>query len=245
MPNIPIVNDGLKYINGLTLSRTDDEVVAIAAGQCRNSTNVNDIVVGSALAVDILESGANGLDSGSVAASTFYAVFVIGDSTGYNDAAGLFSTSATAPTLPFGYDMFRRVGWVKTDGSSDLLEFRQRGIGPDRWMWWDASIATDITNGSSATWAAVDASAGIPDLTVTGEVVIAATFTPTGADDPLNLRPGGSSSTDGYVIETGSAAGVVKKANMQLPFDATTGIDYKVTGSAVALNVQAYLDQLA
>lgn len=241
---IPSTNAGEKYLIGCELSRTDDEIVAIAAGQCRNSTNVNDITVASALAVDISNNGANGLDTGSAANSTFYAVYVIGDSSQYNDAAGLLSTSGTAPTLPFGYDMFRRVGWVKTDGSADLLEFRQRGAGKDRWMWYDASIATDITAGASATYAAVDMSAGVPDLTVVGEVNIAATFTPTGADDPLHLRPGGSSATNGYAIMSGSAAGVVKIGNMVCPYDATSGIDYKVTGSAVALNVQAYLDQL-
>lgn len=244
MPNTPIKNAGFEYINGLNLSRTDDENIVIAAGICRDSTNTNDITVASALTVNNLTQGVNGLDTGTVANSTFYAVFVIADSTGYETTAGLISTSATAPTLPGGYDMFRRVGWVKTDGTADFLEFRQEGAGSDRWMWYDVAIATDITAGASATFAAVDMSDGIPDLTVSGSVNLLSVFTPTGADDTLELRPGDSSATDGYARLSGSAAGVAKTANMVVPFDAATGVDYKVTGSATALSVAAYLDKL-
>lgn len=244
MPNTPIVNAGLKYINGLNLSRTSDEVVAIAAGQARDSSNINDIVVSSALAVNNTTNGANGLDTGTVANSTFYAVFVIGDSTGYQEAAGLLSTSATDPNLPGGYDMFRRIGWVKTDGTADFLEFRQEGASEDRWMYYDVAIATDITSGASATFAAVDMSDGIPDLTVSGTVNLLSAFTPTGADDTLELRPGSSSASVGYIVESGSAAGVAKTTNLVCPFDATTGVDYKVTGSATALSVVGYLDKL-
>lgn len=240
----PIVNAGLKYCNGLEISRTSDEIIAIAAGACRDSTNTIDIIVDSALTVSNIVSGAGGLDTGSVAINTHYAIFVIADSTNYNNPVGLCSISATAPTLPFGYDSFRRIGWGKTDGTSDFLEFRQIGTGQQRWLWYDVAIATDITSGSSATFAAVDASAGIPDLTVSGSANFLCSFTPTGADDTLELRPGGSSATSGYVRESGSAAAVVKTSNLECPFDTTTGIDYKVTGSAAAISVAAYLDEL-
>ncbi len=240
----PIVNAGLKYINGLNLTLTSDEIVAIAAGACRDSTNTNDIVVDSALAVSNIISGAGGLDTGTVANDTFYAVFVIGDSTKYNDPVGLLSTSATAPTLPFGYDMFRRVGWVKTDATADFLEFRQRGASNDRWMWYDVAIATDITAGNSATFAAVDLSGGLPSLTVATEVNLLCLFTPTAGDDTLEIRPGSSSASAGYVRASGAVAAVVETTNLVCPTDITTGVDYKVTGSAVALSVAAYLDQL-
>jgi len=240
----PIVNAGLKYINGLNLSLTSDEVIAISAGACRDSTNTNDIIVNSALAVSNIVSGAGGLDTGTVAADTFYAVFVIGDSTKYNNPVGLLSLSATAPILPYGYDMFRRIGWIKTDATSDNLAFRQRGASNDRWMWYDVAIATDITAGSSATFAAVDLSGGLPDLTVGTEVNLLCLFTPTAGDDTLEIRPGSSSAAAGYVRASGAVAAVVETTNLVCPTDATTGVDYKVTGSAVALSVAAYLDQL-
>ncbi len=245
MAQRPIVNAGLKYCNGLEISRTSDEVVAIAAGACRDSNNVIDIVVDSALSVSNIVSGAGGLDTGTVANSTFYAVFVIADSTKHNDPVGLISASGTAPTLPEGYDSFRRIGWVKTDGTADFLEFRQYGAGQERWMWYDAPIATDITAGSSATYAAVDASGGLPDSNPR-MVNWYCVFTPTGADDLLVLTPGTSTATLGYATMSGSAAGVVKTGNLICPTDSpnTDAIDYKVTGSATAISVAAYLDEL-
>lgn len=68
--------------------------------------------------------GANGLDSGTVAASTWYAVWAIWNGT---TVAGLLSTSGTAPTMPSGYTHRVRVGWVRTDASSNLLRIRQAG----------------------------------------------------------------------------------------------------------------------
>lgn len=246
MSNVPIVNAGLKYVNGLQISNnatTPDEIVDIAAGAARDSSNVWDIVVDAALNVNIAVNGANGLDVGSVAADTLYAVFVIADSTKYLDPAGLLSASGT-PTLPRGYDVYRRVGWVLTDSSSDILVFDQWGEGQERHMYYRASIATDITAGASATFAAVDLSGSVP--VSAKELIAKCTFTPTGADDPLELRNGDSAVDNGQAIESGSAAGVVKICNMRCPIGSAvaSGVDYKVTGSAVAINVQGYVDVL-
>jgi hypothetical protein len=64
---------------------------------------------------DITASGANGLDTGTVAASTWYYIFVIYNGT---TVAGLFSLSATAPTLPATYTFWARVGACRTTGGS-------------------------------------------------------------------------------------------------------------------------------
>lgn len=78
------------------------------------------------LTLSMAGTGANGLDTGSEAANTWYAVYAI-----FNPSttvtAGLLSLSATAPTLPTGYTYFARVGWVRNDGSSNLLQSLQYG----------------------------------------------------------------------------------------------------------------------
>ena len=79
--------------------------------------------------IDATTTGANGLDTGSLANSTWYAVYLI-----YNGSAvaGLMSTSGSAPTLPGGYTYFTRYGWIQTDGSAHLLNnactLLQKGI---------------------------------------------------------------------------------------------------------------------
>lgn len=246
-PNQPIVNAGELYLTGLGLSNdatTPDEIVNIAIGQARDSTNVNDIVVSTAVSARNTVSGAGGLDTGTVAADTFYAVYVIADSTGYNSPTGLLSLSATAPVIPGGYDMFRRVGYVLTDATSDNLVFDQRGAGKDRAMYYRASIATDITAGSSATFAAVDVSDSIPLASTTG--IFKLTFTPTGANDEAALRSGDSAIDEGQAVMNGVAAGVVTIGMLTCPVGTTlaSGVDYKVTGASTAINVQGYIDQL-
>ena len=73
--------------------------------------------------VNLTTTGANALDTGSLAASTWYNIFLI--STG-SSVAGLASTSST-PTLPATYLYYVRLGAVQTDGSSKLYRTVQRG----------------------------------------------------------------------------------------------------------------------
>ena len=261
----PIVNAGMNYINGLELSYVSTTEIMANAGLCRDSTNSNDISVGLALNVAATQSGvepvaagtgpitvnsavngAAGLDVGVLANNTFYAVYAIGDSYNVNPGSVMISASLVSPYLPSGYDMFFRIGYVKTDGSAHILSFRQDGAGLDRWMWYDAPIATSITAGSSATYASVDASAGLPEKVAT-MVRWYCTFTPTAAGNGLTLVPGTSTATLGYASATGSVGAVANIVQLLCPTDlpVTDAIDYKVVGSAVAIDVQAYLDELS
>lgn len=89
-----------------------------------NASNVTKIVRGASVTINTGSSGANGVDSGTVAANTWYSVWAISDGT---TTAGLISTSSTAPTLPGAYTYKMRLGWVRTDGSSNLLLIYQYG----------------------------------------------------------------------------------------------------------------------
>jgi hypothetical protein len=91
---------------------TADEVVV------KNSSNVTKVLRGVSLSVTLTVSGANGLDTGTSAASTWYYLYVIWNPTTLS-AAGLLSLSATAPTLPSGYTYFARVGTIRTDATGN------------------------------------------------------------------------------------------------------------------------------
>jgi hypothetical protein len=239
--------------------------MTVTAGRCGNSSGVNDISIGLPLNVAATQTGelpvdagtgtvtintaahgAAGLDIGAMANDTFYAVYAIGDSFGIEPGSALISANLTAPLLPAGYDMSFRIGYIKSNGSAQILAFRQDGCGLDRWMWYDAAIATDITAGASATYAPVNASAGLPSSTPTMVNWLCA-FTPTAAADKLVLVPGTSTAAGGYATASGSVAAIANTVNLICPTDSpnTDAIDYKVTGSAVAISVAAYLDQLA
>jgi len=69
-----------------------------------------------------LGTGNGSLDTGSIANSTWYHVWLIQRSdTGVVDV--LTSTSATSPTMPSSYDRKRRIGAMKTDSSAQWVKF--------------------------------------------------------------------------------------------------------------------------
>jgi hypothetical protein len=78
-------------------------------------------------AINTATTGAGGLDTGVLAASTWYSVWRIGKADGTR--SWLISLSATAPTMPAGYTHKARVGWIRTDGSANKypLSFKQFG----------------------------------------------------------------------------------------------------------------------
>lgn len=121
------------YLTGLTLSNASGDTehdISIAVGSCRDIGNAANIVLSSVLVKRIdaaWGSGTNsgGMDSGAVGNNITYGVFLIRNpATGDVDA--LFST-ANLPSLPSGYSQYRRIGFVRTDGSANIRQFIQNG----------------------------------------------------------------------------------------------------------------------
>lgn len=122
----------LATIYGLTLSRPTATTVGIAAGGCRNEDTGPgyNMVLSSAITKGLgswaVGSGNGGLDTGTIAASTWYHVHLIRKgSDGSIDA--LLSLSATTPTMPSGYTARRRLGSILTNASSQVVAFQQVG----------------------------------------------------------------------------------------------------------------------
>jgi hypothetical protein len=108
------------YVTGGEVAIVDDENLSVAPGFCANSVNDGYINWSVALSIDNTASGAGGLDTGSIAASTRYYIHIIYNPT-TADVAALISLSATAPTLPSGYTKFRTYADVSTNATSDFL----------------------------------------------------------------------------------------------------------------------------
>lgn len=211
----PIVNQPSLYVNGLAISNnstTPNTKLDVAAGICRDSANMIDMNLGNYLnlfgvgtanastTINFAVSGINGLASGTIAASTWYYIFVVADSSNKLPTGAIASVSATAPVLPFGYDSIRLIGAVKTDGSSHLLLFYQSGSGSGRFFEWDAPIAVTVTSsGTSATYSAMDLSTGVP-VSNFGLATLYYIWDPNAAGDILNFTPAGA--TGDYIVNT-------------------------------------------
>jgi hypothetical protein len=245
IPNTPIVNAGVKYVNGLELARTGNKTMTVAAGAARNSTNVNDIVLSSTVTINGLQVGANGVDLAAIVLDSMYAVYLIGDSTQYNATATILSLNTTAPSMPGGYDMYRRIGWALTDGSANLLQFWQFGEGQERMYYYDVAIS-ELSAGASTTFAEVDLATSVPPIAT--EVLFKALFTPDGATEIAEFLPFGSSATDGIVV-FGTGVAAAQQGMVTVPCRLDAGVPkilYKVaTGDTLDLSTAGFKDYMS
>lgn len=280
LPEIPAVNAQSLYINGLQLSNdaaTPNTILGVASGACRDSTNVNDIFLpatvynpvtgiydANPITINTARSGAGGLDAGAIAASTVYAVYAIGSSTNQigngqpisaYPGSAMLSTNFTTPVLPYGYDMFRRIGAIATTAASAIRPFTQVGTGATRRMMSALPLAA-VTGAGSATNASATINA-LPFIPAISTMVhLKVSLTPATAGDTILFVPTGAATTSIYAQLSGSVAAVPTIGTLSCPCSATPQISYRGTniagsdgagaGTAVPLSVWVlgYDDQL-
>lgn len=236
-----------KYANGLQISNdgtTPDEIIDISTGSILDSTGNYQIITTEVLSPVITDSGLNGLDTGTVAANTLYAVHLVADPVTQQATGAMFSLSATAPLLPFGYSAFALIGYVATDATSDiLLGYWTAGNSSRRTFVYDAPQATAITAGAATTYTAVTLTAFVPAVANT-PVSIAYDMTPSAASRIMSLTP--FAGTGDAVSITSQVTGVHVTGNASVFATLDSGapkIKYKWSaggGDAVALNVAGY-----
>lgn len=149
------------YIAGLALSTAGSSTTfSVAAGVAVDSTNADFMKLTSSInkttGAWAVGTGNGALDTGSIAASTWYHVYLIKRTdTGVVDV--LISLSASAPTLPTNYTLARRIGSMKTNGSSQWTKFVQNGDA----FTWDIPV-NDVVNVANPGTAAVLRTLSVP-----------------------------------------------------------------------------------
>ena len=119
------------HLWGLTMSNAADTAndITIAAGEAVSDDGTDIMVLSSAITKQMdagwaVGTNAGGLNTGSEAASTWYEVILIKRAdTGVVDV--MFTTTANRATLPTNYTLKRRIGWIRNDASSAILQFTQ------------------------------------------------------------------------------------------------------------------------
>lgn len=121
------------FIFGLTLSNNGSDAtndIDISAGSCAsNDASPTNLTLATALtkrldAAWAVGTNQGGLDTGSIANTTYHVWLIRRSDTGVVDA--LFSTSATSPTMPASYTQKRRIGSI-IRASGAILLFTQAG----------------------------------------------------------------------------------------------------------------------
>ena len=120
------------YLYGLTLSNNGSDAtndIDIAAGSAIDSTGAVMIVLAAGITKQLdaawaVGTNAGGLDTGSIANTTYHVWLIMRSDTGVVDV--LFSTSASSPTMPSNYDYKRRIGSILREGGI-IVPFSQDG----------------------------------------------------------------------------------------------------------------------
>lgn len=123
------------YLFGLTMSTAGvSTTLSVAAGAACDSTGARILKLAAALAKTtaawVAGSGTGGLDTGAIAASTWYHWYLIFNPT-TNAVDVVFSATASPAngptTMPAGFTLFRRIGSMLTNASSQWVFFHQLG----------------------------------------------------------------------------------------------------------------------
>jgi hypothetical protein len=141
-------------MNGLLVNYTSARTLTVGAGQCRDITNTYDILLSSDTVLNVNgRLGANGLDTGTIAANSWYGVWAISGSTNSVPTAVILSlASNTVPTMPFEYNAYRLIDFWRTDSSSNFIQmFTSGNNGFITKQYSDLNGISVLTNGTSAT----------------------------------------------------------------------------------------------
>ena len=233
------------YAYGLGLSNnaaTPNTKLDVAAGSVLDSSKTFQINLDSSITIDASNVGANGIDTGALAASKLYKVYLIFGAASGSSAAGLISL-LDVPYLPYGYDSYALIGYIATGAGSTFL----KGYWTDdksslRTFMYDAPQATAITAGNATSYTAIDLSAFVPAVANT-PVFVDSALTPAAASQTLKLQP--AAGTGDAVTVTGQVAAVVVSSQslvMATLASSLPKINYKVSnaGAAAAINVGGY-----
>ena len=259
-----------RYINPCVTTYKDGLVVADGADTNKktatfNYLGVGDMVLGNGAATtliaDITSAGAGGLDTGAVAASTWYAIHVITSDVASpvqdktcnpnvwrleTKQALMFSLSATVPTMPSGYNKFRRVGWTLTTADSILYSCIHVGD----WWWWNAVttaapfLVLAITTNCPVTYTDVDCT-GVAPSTARALKIGWYSLNASGASIASIRGNNQGTIAYGYGSAFGAAiSGAGAHGQYEIPCDTSQVIEYRgaATTTAVSLCVSAYQD---
>jgi len=242
------------HINGLILSPDagdPDADVNVTAGKARDATDVTNMDLAAEITKQIdaawsAGDDAGGMDTGSVAASTLYAVWLIKDQT--NELVDvLISLSFSAPTMPTNYTFKRLIGAVKTDATSDIIPFLHSGdefvyVGNAGTPQPEDLLDSTITAG---TWETATLGS-VPPLCVADINVSLSNLTETATVGTLYLRTTPTSShvvglqTVWASIRTSGTFDVVGTRG-RIVVDASQQIDYAATETGGTATVRLYV----
>jgi len=233
------------YVDGMNTS-VNGNLIDISPGTVRADDDSQMIASAATLSANPAVNGANGLDTGAVADNNWYAVMAIADSSGANPVASLLTLTPSAPTMPAGYDLKRRVGWARRESSAWVVRSEyQRGRLRD--TWWDTATAGIIlSSGSSLAWLTVTCDTRVPPTArmMIGNFRVSTSISPAAKEWATLRRESGSSN----LLSIGSSQDVLDWQFVTCVMQLTSAqtMQYQVSDTDINLTIVAlgYRDEL-
>jgi hypothetical protein len=150
---------GRKILQDLEITYDNAATTATIASGCAVGTDDGLTLMepGSGISLDIGTSGKNGLDTGSVASSTWYYLYMIfNPDTG--EIAGLFSLSASSPTMPSGFTQKRLISAIRTDGSSQFITAVVQQDKRVEYLYYQSALSA----GGATSWTSISLASIVP-----------------------------------------------------------------------------------
>lgn len=182
------------YLNGFLISNdatTPNTVLDVSAGSCLDSTGTFQLVTTTPISINAASVGLNGIDTGTFAAASVYAVYVVWDPVDSNTPGAMLSLSYTQPLMPFGYSAFRLIGFATTAaGAATFLPgYWTDGIGAYRLFMYDAPLVTAVTAGHATSFTNVNLIHAVPNLNNV-PVLVYSSYVGATAGNVLELQAG-------------------------------------------------------
>ncbi len=221
---------GLSGLNITNDATTPNTKIDLTANAVEVSDGTHFKVIGNVnVAIDCTTVGANGLSAGSLAAFTWYYVWVINNGT---TTAGLVSTSPTTPIMPSGYSYKRLLGVAITDSSAHFLVFVQQG---NRFIY---DGTQQISMGTAAqSWTTQNCAGFIPPVSTRGLFQLTVVYASTAMT--CALRKNGSASNMGHVMGYVTSAGTSAVVNDWIDTDSSQVVQLNVPAAATTWVLRA------
>lgn len=216
----------IRNMHGFLVTRTGNSTVSVGIGECSDQNNVLDMEIKSTVVVDLSTNGVNGLDSGTVAADTWYYLYAITNSKNNYEAQAIFSKNRIEPQLPHPYDSYRLIDYWRTDNSSNIIEAANTGEGNYRSKWYKdkiiiASYSTDtnwVVSGLT--------NSGVPPIPSGAVVYFQTKYTPNSTSGFFQLSDFNNATTPMTVKLEVAAAEFEIPVNHRVRFDGVNSYIY-------------------
>lgn len=232
---IPFYTNGLQISNDVSAPNT---TFLISTGSVLDSSGTFQLVLINDLPVFNTLTGVNGLDTGTVSASTVYSIFLIADPTLKNPTAAVISTHINTPILPYGYSAFSLIGFIATDSSSHFIPgFWTAGNSNERIFTYSTLQTVTVGGGGNALTYSAGATSlvsVVPGIDNT-PFVLAVEFIPSAASQYVQLQSGDGAGEQARV--TGQVGTVHVTQQVQLLSQLVGGVpkfNYQVSAAGAS-----------